>query len=496
VSNIRPQLGFQYNFLSTKADIAIGGSGAGVGKTYSLLLEALRYSHLKNFRGSFFRRTLADFKKPNAIRDETMKIYPLIGGAPCDNGMLWRFKNNSQISLLGFQYESDFINYQGPQFDFIGIDEITTFTEFITFFLISRLRSVTGINPYLRATCNPDPDSFVKRMILWYLDDNGEYPILERSGIIRYFIKTKDEYVWGWNKKEVYNKIPEFFEEFERNGVNPLDLIKSFTFIPGSIYDNKKLLSSNPGYLGNLASLSDEEKARYLYGNWKVKLNDSMLCDYEAIESIFSNYVTNGNRYITCDASGYGRDFTVIYVWNGWQVIHIEVITKSGSMDIYDAIERLRQQYNVMKHRCNVDADGIGNSTVIRGGYKAFHGGAGSKWNVKSKLKEAYTNFKTQCYYILCREYINTGLLSILITNDNVVIDGVKTTKMKVLGVIKDIRDLIKEDLRAIRIVSKLTEGKHAINSKDEQKVILGRSPDFSDTLMQKVAFDFDKIIY
>ena len=54
---IRPQKGYQRKTLSSNADIAIGGGAAGVGKTFTLLLEPLRHKDVKGFGGVIFRRT-------------------------------------------------------------------------------------------------------------------------------------------------------------------------------------------------------------------------------------------------------------------------------------------------------------------------------------------------------------------------------------------------------------------------------------------------------
>jgi hypothetical protein len=47
----------------------------------------------------------------------------------------------------------------------------------------------------MRCTCNPDPESWVKEIIEWWLDKDG-YPIQERSGVIRYFINKNDNFIW------------------------------------------------------------------------------------------------------------------------------------------------------------------------------------------------------------------------------------------------------------------------------------------------------------
>ena len=55
INYIRPQKGFQEDFLSSSADIVIGGSASGVGKTFALLMEFLRHKEVPNFGGVLFR---------------------------------------------------------------------------------------------------------------------------------------------------------------------------------------------------------------------------------------------------------------------------------------------------------------------------------------------------------------------------------------------------------------------------------------------------------
>ena len=45
-------------------------------------------------------------------------------------------------------------------------------------------------------------------------------------------------------------------------------LRRTRVFIPSTVFDNKKLLENDPGYLGTLASLPEAEKQALLYGDW------------------------------------------------------------------------------------------------------------------------------------------------------------------------------------------------------------------------------------
>ena len=68
------------------------------------------------------------------------------------------------------EYEQDKFGWMGAQVTFIGFDELIHFTEGQFWYLLSRNRSTCGIKPHIRATCNPDPDSFVADLVKWWID--------------------------------------------------------------------------------------------------------------------------------------------------------------------------------------------------------------------------------------------------------------------------------------------------------------------------------------
>lgn len=356
-------------------------------------------------------------------------------------------------------------------------------------YLLSRNRSVSGIAPYVRATCNPDPDSWVARLIEWYIDQETGLPIPERAGVLRYFIRYNGNMIWGDSKAEVREKAGYIFKQFPED-VNPDDLIKSFTFIPGSIYQNEILRKANPGYLANLLSQDEAIRAQLLEGNWKVRQDNLSLFSFDSINNLWDNVIpSSSGRYITCDAARFGRDLCVILVWSGWEVINIEVIKQSDVHDILKAIEKHRVRFGVAKSNTLIDQDGVGASAVRMGGYKGFSGGELPR-KVQG-LKENYKNLKTQCYYYLAEQKVNLNDIKINVTDGNCMVDGIWTTKVKVGGKVSDIKELIRDDLRAIKRDKVDMEGKICINPKEEQKVILGRSPDFGDSLMMRALFDF-----
>lgn len=425
--------------------------------------------------------------------DTSMLLYPGLNAKPNSTEMKWTFGSNADIKFYHLQYEPDILNHQGAQYTFIAFDELTHFTEKQFFYLLSRNRSVSGIKPYIRATCNPDPDSWVANLIDWWIDQETGFPIVDRCGQLRYFVKIKDNLVWGDTKDEVLKKAPELIEFAKLAFTDPENMVKSLTFIPGSIYGNKELLSQNPEYLANLLSQDEATKAQLLEGNWKIKIDDAALFEYTKLNDLWSNYTDySKTKCITTDPARFGRDFCVIMVWDGWVVVRIIVFYKSEAHEIVEAIEKCRQTFGIGKSMVLVDQDGVGDGTVKLGGYVGFHGGAQPLVEPDTNIKENYENLKTQCYYRISKR-VNGNEIKITISSETVIVAGNRSTQLKVGGKVVDIRELIKEDLKAIKRAKVDMEGKKKINTKEQQKILThGRSPDFGDCIMMREVFELN----
>src|SRR5919202_750716 len=329
-SEIRPQEGYQEAYLSSPADIVIGGGSAGAGKTYSLLLESIRHIRVPGFGGVIFRRTTPQITNEGGLWDTATSLYPLLGGRSKRSVLTWVFQHENKIKFSHLEYEDSTLDWQGTQIPFIGFDELTHFTKYQFFYLLGRNRSTCGVKPYVRATCNPDPDSWVAAFLEWWIDQETGFPIPERVGKLRYFTQDAGTIVWGDSYEEVIAKCPHIFSQAELQNIDPKDLVKSVTFIPGSIYENKKLLTVNPQYLGNLLAQDEAEQMKLLKGNWKVRHDGTALFGYVNINNLFSNFVeASEEKYITCDYAREGQDLTVIKTWFGYDVVRIEIMTKS-----------------------------------------------------------------------------------------------------------------------------------------------------------------------
>lgn len=276
---IRPQRGPQERFLATSADIAIYGGAAGGGKSWALLLDPLRHA-LSNpeFGAVIFRRTVPQIRNEGALWDESMKLYAPLGGSPKSHTLEWAFKGGGTVSFSSLQYDEDVNSWQGSQIAALLFDELTHFTEAQFWYMISRNRSMCGVRPYVRATCNPDPGSFVAKLISWWIDQDTGYALHERSGVLRWFVRVNNKLHWSSEPSDLEEKYPDACWQMvgdELVKIGP----KSLTFIAASIEDNQELMRADPGYMANLNALPTVQRERLKKGNWKIR--DEKLCIYK-----------------------------------------------------------------------------------------------------------------------------------------------------------------------------------------------------------------------
>lgn len=255
---IRPHPGPQEAFLRCSADLAIYGGAAGAGKSWALLLEALRHcvSNAK-FAAVYFRRTTTQIKNPGGLWDQSMQLYPLVGGVP-SHTLEWRWRDGGKVKFAHLEHETTKLDWHGAELPLILFDELTTFTATQFWYLLSRNRSMSGVRGYIRASCNPDADSWVATLINWWIDENSGLPIAARSGVLRWFVRQEDRLEWGDSEAEMIRRFP---------GSQPMSL----TFIGAKLADNPTLEQSDPGYRAKLMAMQLVERERLLNGNWRIR---------------------------------------------------------------------------------------------------------------------------------------------------------------------------------------------------------------------------------
>ena len=206
---------------------------------------------------------------PGGLWDSSKKIYSYVKGCyPLKTPKLhWTFPSGASVNFAHLGSDEDCLSWQGSQITMLGFDELTHFSEYQFFYMLSRNRTDSGISPYIRATCNPDADSWVAGFISWWIDQETGYPVPDRSGKVRWMVRINEVIHW-------YDSIEEAVKAAVESGIEEREaarMPKTVTFIASTLQDNKILMANDPGYLANLLALSLVERERLLKGNWKIK---------------------------------------------------------------------------------------------------------------------------------------------------------------------------------------------------------------------------------
>lgn len=495
---IKPQEGYQLKALASGADIVIGGGAAGAGKTFQLLLEPLKHiMQVKDFGGVIFRRTTPQIRNQGGLWDTSMGVYgKLLAAQAKESTLEWEFcgKNKAgelfvnRIKFAHLEHEKNKFDWQGSQIPLIGFDELTHFTESQFFYLLSRNRSMCGVKPYIRATCNPDPDSWVAALIGWWIDADTGFPIPERDGVVRYFYKHGADYVWGGSVDEVYGKAKGMIDVVLGKSafVKVEHLVKSITFVSGSVYDNPQLLSVDPSYLANLMAQDEQTRAQLLEGNWKYVLTDDDIYEYGAFLGVFNNFYSRASafRCITADIALKGSDKFVVCVWYGRELTDIVVMRKSNGKEVIDAIRGMAVKHQVPNNRIVYDSDGVGgfvDGFIV--GAVPFNGNAAPVPVVdpvsKKTIRENYDNLKTQLVYKSGLEVLR-GNYRISEDVASRMFDDKMTVKQRALF-----------ERKAFKRANMDGDGKLRIIAKEEMKIKLGgESPDLLDAFYMRELFE------
>lgn len=479
------QLGGQENTLSSNADIVIAGGSRGGGKSWLLLNRCLYDIYNPNFRSVILRAATDDLSD---LVDVSFDVYRDFGEYnKSKDDMTWNFKNGGwlKFSFHAGSIENFKTRFQGKQFAFVGVDEVTHMAYEKFKYLITCNRNAFGIRNQFIGTCNPDPDSWVAKFIDWWIGEDG-LPIRERDGKVRYCFMdgdSPDTIFWGDSKEEVYAQCREIIDsywrpEYKRYGT-PQDLfIKSVAFIEARLADNVALMSSDPTYLANLANQSEEQRARDLEGNWRFKRVGDDMIKLEDMERFFKNSAQYGDNQLraTCDVAGDGGDNLVLVKWIGNHIDDI-FVCRIGLVSAAMTVKAKLQYWQVREENFAYDLPGAGQT------FKDVFPRAIPfipKQAVVPELKYVYGDKKSQCAYefatvLIKGEYsINPYLLKQRYSGN-----GYADVPLE---------QILLLERKAIRQDSALSDRAWQIIKKGEMKRYTKHSPDFIEAiLMQRV---------
>jgi hypothetical protein len=231
----------------------------------------------------------------------------------------------------------------------------------------------------------------------------------------------------------------------------------------------KALPSDNPSvevapYVERLLKTADKITVqRLIYGNFEYDDSPNALIDYDSITDLWQNdFVEKGKGYITADIARLGSDKAVVMVWKGLVVVEIVSVAKSKLNELQAIIEALKSKHEIPHSNIIADEDGVGGGVIDFMQIKGFKNGG------KVLKKENYLNLKTQCYYWLAK-YVNAN---------------------KIYIEAQENKEEIIQELEWVRSYKIDADTKLRILPKNLIKEGLGRSPDFTDTMMMRMYYE------
>jgi phage terminase large subunit len=231
------------------------------------------------------------------------------------------------------------------------------------------------------------------------------------------------------------------------------------------------------GYGDVLQQLKGIARQRLLLGDWEYDEDANSLIEYEKIMDCFKNHHINGGvHYITVDIARKGQDTTVIGVWSG-RGVKLYQYSKLLTTEITKKVKQFQEKYLVSTSNIMVDEDGVGGGVMDQLMCRGFVNnsrplpGAVPKYDEKGhQIPENFDNLRSQCYFKLADE-INAGRLFI---------DCDEPDMMQ--KIIQELEQVKQKDIDS--------DKKKGVIPKEKIKEVIGRSPDFSDTLSMRMWFE------
>ena len=224
ISDLYTPLSQQAKFHASPAKFRLLGGAAGGGKTIAVIWEAILRSIKYDFpiTGAIFRKSYPELE---ATIIRTMReLLPDWSYQYHSQRHTMTIFNGSIIEFCYAESDDDVYRYQSREWDWLGIDELTHFTEFQWTYLLSRVRTTKPINTKFFAATNP-------------------------GNVGHEWVKKR------WVTKNCDN------ENYRQ---------KDYDFIPAGVYENPYIMEANPDYIENLQMLPEKERKALLEGNWDV----------------------------------------------------------------------------------------------------------------------------------------------------------------------------------------------------------------------------------
>ena len=467
-------------------------------KSFSSLMEVLKDIKNPDFHATILRNEKDDLQ---SLVTDSYKLFSQFGTYnKSQNDMTWNFTNGGwlKFSYYAGSYQDFKTRFQGRQFAYVCIDEGTQCPYKKFKYLLTNNRNASQIRNRFWITCNPDPESWVRKFIDWWVDEDG-YIIPERDGVIRYCFMdgdTPDSIYWGDTREEVYEQcggiIDKLWKEsYAELGYTKLEMfIKSATFIRADVSENIKLISTDASYLANLAQQDEEQRMRDLEANWNWKSAGDDMIKMADLEEIFDNAVQVGDgvRRASADIAFTGGDNFVMWLWEGWHCKDL-VVMRLDSQTLVSAVQAKLREWGVEECNFTYDLQGIGQY------FKGFFADAvpfnnqaapvAMTHQEEKGIKFLYKDLKSQCAFLFYKMIkgkqisIESSLLERKYSGDG--FDKVS------------LRQILQKERKMLRRDDNSDDRGFKLLPKKMAKRYVGHSPDFFESWLYIMIFSLTK---
>ena len=467
-------------------------------KSFSSLMEVLKDIKNPDFHATILRNEKDDLQ---SLVTDSYKLFSQFGTYnKSQNDMTWNFANGGwlKFSYYAGAYQDFKTRFQGRQFAYVCIDEGTQCPYKKFKYLLTNNRNASHIRNRFWITCNPDPESWVRKFIDWWIDDEG-YIIPERDGVIRYCFMdgdTPDSIYWGNTREEVYEQCRDIIDKLWKDsyaelGYSKLDMfIKSVTFIRADVSENIKLISTDASYIANLAQQDEEQRMRDLEANWNYKAAGDDMIKREDLEEIFDNAQQTGDgvRRASADIAFTGGDNFVMWLWIGHHCADLVVMRLDSQTLVYTVMAKLRE-WGVEERNFTYDMQGIGQ--YFKGFFKdavPFNNQAAPIAATKQEekgIKYLYKDLKSQCAFLFYKAVKDKGFS---------IDPDLLERKYSGKGFDKvPLRQILQKERKMIRRDENSYDKSFKLMPKDMAKKIIGHSPDFFESWFYIMIFSLYK---
>jgi predicted phage terminase large subunit-like protein len=147
----------QAQFLLLDNREALFGGAAGGGKSEALLMAALQHVMVPGYSAVIFRRSFTDLCKQGALIDRAFEWLSPKDAKWDGQSHIWKFPSGAKLGFSYLENDRDVYHHQSAEYQYIGFDELTQFTEFQYRYMMSRLRRLEASSVPLRVRTASNP---------------------------------------------------------------------------------------------------------------------------------------------------------------------------------------------------------------------------------------------------------------------------------------------------------------------------------------------------